>query len=228
MPTEVPDGSLRVGCARPVRGASDPPCPSSARLRSPLGFAVRVRRWCPQAGRAATGSWYPPHVARQPRRDVGRQVHATRCIPIFRPVLPLALRAAQASGRAPTDVALKDRIVMLRLIAPLVLLACLATPALAADPLSVFVSVPPQETFVAGVGGEHVQVAALIRPGSNPHTCEPTPRQAAALAKAEIFIHIGMPLEGALLRRLQDVNPGMAIIDARDGLPLRSHRRIRP
>ncbi|MBK1702381.1 ABC transporter substrate-binding protein [Thiococcus pfennigii] len=114
---------------------------------------------------------------------------------------------------------------MLRFFAPLLVLTCLAIPALAAEPLSVFVSVPPQATFVTRVGGDHVEVSALIRPGTNPHTFEPTPRQVAALAAADLFVRIGMPFEDALMHRLRDLNPTMVIADARDGLPL---RRLEP
>ncbi|MGB8144312.1 MAG: zinc ABC transporter substrate-binding protein, partial [Chromatiaceae bacterium] len=63
----------------------------------------------------------------------------------------------------------------------LVLLWPLTSPA---APLEVFVSVLPQETFVARVGGEHVKVSALTRPGQNHETFEPTPQQVADIARA--------------------------------------------
>ncbi|MEY6432609.1 zinc ABC transporter substrate-binding protein [Thioalkalicoccus limnaeus] len=112
-----------------------------------------------------------------------------------------------------------------RLLAPPVWCFLLATwlvaPALADDPVRVFVSVLPQKTFVEKVGGDHVQVEALIRPGNDPHTFEPTPRQVVALTEAALFVRIGMPFEEAWMRRILATNPELVVIDARDGLPLR-------
>ncbi|AGA88919.1 ABC-type metal ion transport system, periplasmic component/surface adhesin [Thioflavicoccus mobilis 8321] len=111
---------------------------------------------------------------------------------------------------------------MLKLAAVLIALTCLATPVSADDEhLSVFVSVPPQKTFVERIGGNHVEVTALLQPESNPHTYEPTPRFVEALAAADLFMPIGMPFEAALMNRLRAANPTMAIVDARKGLSLR-------
>ena len=89
-----------------------------------------------------------------------------------------------------------------------------------AAPLEVFVSILPQQTFVERVGGEHVRVTSLIRPGQSPETFEPTPRQVAALAKADLFVGTGMPFETAWMARLQAANPRMRVLDARQGLTL--------
>lgn len=86
--------------------------------------------------------------------------------------------------------------------------------------LEVFVSVLPQATFVARVGGEHVKVSALTRPGQSPETFEPTPQQVADLAHADLFIGIGMPFEQAWMPRLQAANPRMQVMDARAGMDL--------
>lgn len=103
----------------------------------------------------------------------------------------------------------------------LLLATWLVTPVWAADPVKVFVSVVPQKTFVEKVGGDHVQVEALIRPGNDPHTFEPTPRQVVALAEAALFVRIGMPFEEAWMRRILAANPELVVIDAREGIPLR-------
>ncbi len=89
-----------------------------------------------------------------------------------------------------------------------------------AAPLEVFVSVLPQATFVASVGGEHVKVGALTRPGQNHETFEPTPQQVADIARADLFIGIGMPFEQAWLPRLRAANPRMRVLDAREGIDL--------
>ena len=87
-------------------------------------------------------------------------------------------------------------------------------------PLEVFVSVLPQATFVARVGGEDVKVSALTRPGQNHETFEPTPQQVADIARADLFIGIGMPFEQAWLPRLRAANPRMRVLDAREGIDL--------
>jgi zinc transport system substrate-binding protein len=100
-----------------------------------------------------------------------------------------------------------------------------------AAPLEVFVSVIPQETFVARVGGALVRVSALTRPGQNHETFEPTPQQVADIARADLFIGIGMPFEQAWMKRLQAVNPRMRVVDGREGialLPLDHHDHASP
>ncbi len=87
----------------------------------------------------------------------------------------------------------------------------------------VVVSVLPQKTFVERVGGDHVQVVAMVRPGHNPATYHPTPRQISQLASADLYVRTGVPFEEAWMQRFRAVNPGMRVLDARDGGPLRAH-----
>lgn len=89
-----------------------------------------------------------------------------------------------------------------------------------AAPLEVFVSILPQQTFVERVGGEHVRVTSLTRPGQSPETFEPTPRQVAALAQADLFVGAGMPFETAWMARLRAANPRMRVLDAREDIAL--------
>ena len=89
-------------------------------------------------------------------------------------------------------------------------------------PLSVFVSVVPLQTFVERIGGDQVRVRPMVQPGQNPHTYEPTPRQVADLAGADLYLGVGMALENAWLPRIRAANPGLRVLDVRDGIPLRS------
>lgn len=88
------------------------------------------------------------------------------------------------------------------------------------SPLSVFVSVLPQQTFVERIGGDAVRVQPMVRPGQNPHTYEPTPRQVAELARADLYIRIGVPFEDAWLPRIRAANPGLEVVDLRQSLPV--------
>ncbi|NKN34524.1 metal ABC transporter solute-binding protein, Zn/Mn family [Marichromatium bheemlicum] len=100
-------------------------------------------------------------------------------------------------------------------------LVTVSLPALAAEPLEVFVSVAPQQTFVEAIGGEQVEVHTLVAPGESPHLFEPRPRQIAALAEADLYVRIGAPFEEAWLARLRTANPALPILDARKGIALR-------
>jgi ABC-type Zn uptake system ZnuABC Zn-binding protein ZnuA len=60
-----------------------------------------------------------------------------------------------------------------------------------AEPLRVFASVVPIQAFVEKIGGEHVDARAMVRPGFNPHTYDPTPQQISALAGAALYVRTG-------------------------------------
>jgi zinc transport system substrate-binding protein len=92
---------------------------------------------------------------------------------------------------------------------------------LGAEPLRVFVSVPPQKTFVEKIGGAHVEVRTMVRPGHDPHTYAPTPQQVSALAQADLYIRIGVPFEHAWMKRIRSANPAMQVLDARTDIELR-------
>ncbi len=103
-----------------------------------------------------------------------------------------------------------------------ILLLLLLMPAVGfAEPLRVFASVIPIQTFVEKIGGEHVDARAMVRPGFNPHTYDPTPQQITALAGAVLYVRTGVPFEHAWMERIRSANPGMQVIDARDGIALR-------
>jgi zinc transport system substrate-binding protein len=104
----------------------------------------------------------------------------------------------------------------------LLLLTLLLLPAAGlAEPLRVFASVVPIQTFVKEVGGKHVDARAMVRPGFNPHTYDPTPQQISALAGASLYVRTGVPFEKAWMERIRSANPTMGILDARDGIALR-------
>ncbi|MEA3277787.1 MAG: zinc ABC transporter substrate-binding protein [Pseudomonadota bacterium] len=87
--------------------------------------------------------------------------------------------------------------------------------------LRVFVSVPPQQTFVERIGGERVQVRTMVQPGHSPATYDPSPRQVAELAKADLYVRTGVPFEDAWMTRIRAANPDLRMLDVRKGIPLR-------
>ena len=93
----------------------------------------------------------------------------------------------------------------------------------ASDKLLVFTSVVPLMTFVERVGGGQVEVQAMVQPGQSPATYDPTPRQVAALARADLYVRVGVPFETAWMKRIRSANPQMPVLDAREGIELRRH-----
>lgn len=90
-----------------------------------------------------------------------------------------------------------------------------------AEPLRVFGSVVPIQTFVKKIGGQHVDARTMVRPGFDPHTYDPTPQQISALAGAVLYIRTGVPFEDAWMDRIRSANTRMQMLDVRDGIDLR-------
>lgn len=164
-------------------------------MTSPLEGTRNVIRYHPFSNNPA---WLPPmSVTPQPtprQRWAQRLVHAL--IPVLALVLPWWQGPVLAQGHAPDSD---------------------PDP----GPLSVFVSVVPLQTFVERIGGDQVRVRSMVQPGQNPHAYEPSPRQVADLAGAALYLRVGMPLEEAWLPRIRAANPGLRVLDVRDGLRLR-------
>ena len=89
------------------------------------------------------------------------------------------------------------------------------------DKINIMVSVLPQVDFVEKIGGDKVNVTAMVPPGFNPATYEPIPEQIKKLSRAEGYIKIGcLPFELAQLDKLSSLNRKMVIIDSSQGVEL--------
>lgn len=106
----------------------------------------------------------------------------------------------------------------LRRLPALLILWMLCLPALA-GPLRLFASVPPIAELARQVGGERIEAHSLLRPGDNPVTFAPTPRQLAELSGARLFLRVGVPFERTWLKRIHALAPRLEVIDLRQGLP---------
>ena len=91
----------------------------------------------------------------------------------------------------------------------------------AGNKVTIFTSILPQEYFVQRIGGDRVEVKALVTPGSSPATYEPTPRQMATLSEAKVFFRIGVPFENAFVPKIERTIEGLRIVDTRAGITLR-------
>ena len=97
-------------------------------------------------------------------------------------------------------------------LAALLLLSGLMAPAQAEQKINVFVSIAPQQHFVEQVGGDRVAVSVMVGPGQSPELYEPTPRQMARLAGADLYFSIGMPFESSWLPEIRKNNPALKIV----------------
>ena len=90
--------------------------------------------------------------------------------------------------------------------------------AMAADKISVFVSIVPQQYFVKQIGKDLVDVQAMVLPGASPATYEPKPTQMVGLSKAKIYFAIGVPFENAWLDTIAATNPKMQVVHTDHGI----------
>ncbi len=86
----------------------------------------------------------------------------------------------------------------------------------------VFVSIPPQAGLVKTIGGDLIEVRTLVGEGQSPHSYEPTARQLTRLGEADAFLTIGVPLEKALLKKIEPLYPDLPLFRTQTDIALRS------
>lgn len=80
------------------------------------------------------------------------------------------------------------------------------------------VSVPPQAWLVEAIGGEWVEVVALVGPGDSAETYQPTDAQVSRVLASRIYFRGGVPFEeGSWFEALSSA-PGLKVVDLRKGL----------
>jgi len=79
--------------------------------------------------------------------------------------------------------------------------------------INAIVSILPQQTFLQAIGGDKVNITLMVKPGNSPHTYEPKPSQMKAISNADIYFSIGVEFENAWLKRFQNQNASMSIVD---------------
>lgn len=87
--------------------------------------------------------------------------------------------------------------------------------------LKVAVSVVPQAWLVQRIGGEHVDVVAIVKPGVSPATYQPSEAEVTRVMASDVYFRIGVPFErGSWFRAIEGAKKPK-IVDARDGITLR-------
>jgi zinc transport system substrate-binding protein len=90
--------------------------------------------------------------------------------------------------------------------------------AAAAEPPVVYAAIPPLEFVVEETAGAFVTVRTLLPPGGSPHTYEPTPRQLADLARADLYLRVGLPFEDSVLAKVSSVMKDLPVVDCSRGI----------
>jgi len=94
-------------------------------------------------------------------------------------------------------------------------------PSAGTGTLQVVVSILPERFFAERIGGGTVSVSVLVPPGKEPHEYDPSPRQIAALGRADVYFTIGVPFESVLVPRISRSLPELSIVDVTRGVTLR-------
>lgn len=120
-----------------------------------------------------------------------------------------------------TTAKLRGSIAALAIIAVLVTPACtVGAPAGAEARVRVAATFYPLAEFARRVGGSRADVRALVPTGVEPHDYEPTPRDLAAIERADVFVYNGAGFEPWVDRLLPELPPRVVRVNATAGLAL--------
>jgi zinc/manganese transport system substrate-binding protein len=91
-------------------------------------------------------------------------------------------------------------------------------PSMAAEKLKAVASFSILADFVKQVGGDHVDVTAIVGPDGDAHVFQPSPLDAKAVADANIVVINGLGLEGWMARLIQSSGTKAPVVIASKGL----------
>jgi manganese/iron transport system substrate-binding protein len=93
----------------------------------------------------------------------------------------------------------------------------------AARKIQVATTISTLNSFVQGVGGEHVIVKSIVPVGASPETFQPAPQDVATVADANVLVENGAGLESWLDRLLRDAGTrDLRVVVCADGLPVKN------
>ena len=85
------------------------------------------------------------------------------------------------------------------------------------------VSIIPQKFIATYIAGDKFEVLAMLPPGSNHETYEPTPRDMEKISTSKLYLAIGaLDFELTWLDRLKASNPAMKVINTSEGIKMLS------
>ena len=93
----------------------------------------------------------------------------------------------------------------------------------AAGKIQVATTISTLNSFVQGVGGEHVSVKNIVPVGASPETFQPAPQDVATVADANVLVENGAGLESWLDRLLRDAGArNLRVVVCANGLPVKN------
>ena len=99
------------------------------------------------------------------------------------------------------------------------LFCLLVLPSLvSAEKMQVGVSIAPQKYLVERIGGEHVVVSVMLKPGDSPEHFDPSPGQIALLNKASLYFPVGLEFERGWLQGFIEQNSNTRVVDCCSGV----------
>jgi zinc/manganese transport system substrate-binding protein len=105
---------------------------------------------------------------------------------------------------------------VLSLVAALV--AFTSSPSIAAGKLKAVASFSILADLVKQVGGEHVDISAIVGPDGDAHVFQPSPLDAKAVADAQLVVINGLGLEGWTARLIQSSGTKAPVVVASKGV----------
>src|SRR3954465_9222397 len=112
------------------------------------------------------------------------------------------------------DAIWKREVSMLKRVALIALLAVLATPSFAQDKLKVVATFSILADLVKNMGGDRVDVQALVGPNGDAHVYQPTPSDAKTLAEAKVVFVNGLGFEGWMERLIKASGSKATVVTA--------------
>ena len=107
---------------------------------------------------------------------------------------------------------------ILGLLTAILLLGLSITPSAAAEKLKAVASFSILADLVKEVGGNHVDVTAIVGPDGDAHVFQPSPQDAKAVADANIVDINGLGLEGWMARLIQSSGTKAPVVVASKGV----------
>jgi len=92
------------------------------------------------------------------------------------------------------------------------------------DKLTVYTTVYPLQYFSERIGGQYAETHTIYPPGADEHSFEPTQKDMIKLADADLFIYIGLGLEGFVEKAKTTLkNEDVKMISAGDRITFEPH-----
>jgi zinc transport system substrate-binding protein len=87
--------------------------------------------------------------------------------------------------------------------------------------LDVYTTVYPLEDFTKKIGGDHVDVRSIYPPGADEHTFEPSQKDMIKMAEGDVFLYVGMGLEG-FVEKAKNIleNEDVTVVPASKGIDI--------